>query len=572
MSFCSFSKEFTKNSYTLIENQFITKYMPLSDGFTVKVYLYGLYLCQSGEADFDLTAFAKVLNSSEENVIEAFEFWEDYDVIRILSKLPFAIEYLPIANSLGKPKTVRYDKYSDFNKEIQNKMQSIGKFVSYKESIKYMQFLQENDIEQQAFLLIAQYCIDKKGSAVTQAYIINKAKKFISQSLVTYQQVEKELSGYNIHEKELFNIFTSLNTFKKPEEGDYTLYDKWTNEYSFSLDSIIYAAKTLKHGSMESLDMLLSELYDIGKNEHGEMVAYLSEREILSSITFKIARKLSVKINSPQTYIDEFVEKWYNKGYDEETLCNVAVYCTKVSRNTFVEMDSLIEELYRSGTISNESVNEYLSARNAELKLLVKIKSICNTVRITSSSLSMITVWHQWNFTDSMILEATKRSASTVNPVPYMNKILSDWKRQGIFNEKDIEGAQSLPVQSATTVNPIVKALDDKADRERYYENLKRNAQAVADRYIKQAETNPDYVKTSSEIRSKNIELAKAKVFNKEDVESIQDKLTELKNKNRIILASMNLSEEMLLPKYSCTKCNDSGFLPNGKACDCYNK
>lgn len=46
MSFCSFSKEFNENSYTAVENQFFTKYMPDADGFAVKVYLYGLYLCQ----------------------------------------------------------------------------------------------------------------------------------------------------------------------------------------------------------------------------------------------------------------------------------------------------------------------------------------------------------------------------------------------------------------------------------------------------------------------------------------------------------------------------------------------
>ena len=29
-------------------------------------------------------------------------------------------------------------------------------------------------------------------------------------------------------------------------------------------------------------------------------------------------------------------------------------------------------------------------------------------------------------------------------------------------------------------------------------------------------------------------------------------------------------TEEDLKPKYSCNKCNDTGYLPNGKMCDCY--
>lgn len=43
-----------------------------------------------------------------------------------------------------------------------------------------------------------------------------------------------------------------------------------------------------------------------------------------------------------------------------------------------------------------------------------------------------------------------------------------------------------------------------------------------------------------------------------------------LQAQRRKILFDMNLSEEMLVPRYSCEKCNDTGFLKNGTACKCY--
>lgn len=574
MSFCSFSKEFSENSYTLIENQYITKYMPQSDGFTVKVYLYGLFLCQHPSMELSVASMAKSFNCTEEEIKNAFSFWEDFDLVRILSKDPFVVEFLPVVNALGRPKKIRYDKYADFNKELQNKMQKVGRFVSYNESIKYMNFLQENNIEQEAFLLIAQYCIDKKGSNVTQSYIINKAKKFISQNLLTYQQVEKELSGYNIHEKDILSIFTSLNTFKAPEEGDYTLFDKWTTQYGLSLTAIKTAAKTLKRGSMENLDLLLNQVHEAGKISDDEVSAYLAENELLSNLTFKIARKLSIKIHSPQTYIEEYVEKWYNRGYDEEALCSIAVYCTRISHNTFIEMDSLIEELYRKSIISDENVNQYIADRNAELKILLEIKALCPSVRLGNSPLSMIKTWHDWNFNDAMILEAAKRSSSTVSPIPYMNKILSDWKQQNIFKVEDIPEASptNLLIENRKEVDKRTKALDDKADRERYYADRRRSAQAKADKYIKKAETNPEYVRVSSELSSGNIELARAKVFEPNNVSVINERISRLRNRQREILSSMGMTEEMLIPQYQCKKCNDTGFLPDGKACECYNK
>ena len=45
MSFTAFSKEFTANMFTSVENQFITKYLPQADGDAVRAYLYALYLC-----------------------------------------------------------------------------------------------------------------------------------------------------------------------------------------------------------------------------------------------------------------------------------------------------------------------------------------------------------------------------------------------------------------------------------------------------------------------------------------------------------------------------------------------
>lgn len=70
-------------------------------------------------------------------------------------------------------------------------MSSVGKDVGYAQSVKYMQFLDENEMQPQAFLLIVEYCISKQGEAVSPAYIFNKAKKFIREGLYTYEQVEK---------------------------------------------------------------------------------------------------------------------------------------------------------------------------------------------------------------------------------------------------------------------------------------------------------------------------------------------------------------------------------------------
>lgn len=570
MSFCSYSKEFLTTSFTSVENQFITKYMPQSDGLPVKIYLYGLYLCQSAQ-ELDLKQFSALLKTDEETIQNAFLFWEDYDLVRVLSKNPFTVEYLPVAGAIGRPKKVKYDKYEDFNKEMQNKMQKVGKFVSYHESYRYMSFLQENEMQQEAFLLIVQYCIDKKKEQVTQNYILNKAKKFVSQNLLTFADVEKELSGFHANENELIAVFSALGTFKAPEEGDYTLLDKWTNTYGFSLETIKAVARTFKKGNIDALDKKLTSLYELGKISHNEVTEYLAESELLASLTFTIARKLSVKIFSPETYIEEFVEKWRNFGFEEKSLSTIAVYCAKLSENSFMEMDVLVEELYKQGIVSFEAVSEYLGEKNKDMKTLTKIKSICPNIRLNANSLKMIQTWREWSFTDAMILEAAKRSSGTTNPIAYMNQILAEWKRKYVFSPAEIpELSRGKTEEKKPEWQQKIDSIDFKAERERYYATLRRKAQNKAEENETKARTNPDYERISSELATLNIALAKAKVFEPQNVQPIESKIKILHSERKQILSSFSLTEEDLIPQYSCKKCSDTGFQKDGTPCNCY--
>lgn len=569
MSFCFYSKEFSSNAFTFVENKFITQYLPMADSFAVKAYIYGLYLCQNAHIDFSLSSFARALGVSEEQIKEAFRFWEDYDLVSVVSEDPFSVEYLPVATALGKSRRVNYNSYADFNKELLTKMQRVNKYTTRQESQKYMDFMQENDMDPQTFLLIVEYCISKSGEKVSSAYIINKAKKLIRENIVTYDQVEKELAGFNMHEKELEDIFAALGSTKRhAEEGDYTLYGKWLSDYGFTPAAILCVAGGIKRGDLKTLDEQLSLLKIKGITSDADVKAYTERRKALYDITFNVARKLSVKINSPETYIDEYVSTWLDEGYSEKSLCDIAVYCTKLSANTFIEMDAVIEDLSSKDIITDEKVAEYLLDRAAQLKLLLKIKEICSQVKITSSALTRIKTWRDLGLSDKMILEAARRSVSVNSPLPYMNKILSDWKDKGF---KSVEEINESPRPAAGySVVSAVQAIDDRSRRERFYAERRRKSQAIADRYIKKAETNPEYVKVSSEIASAKIEFAKAAVFDRENAAAIEKKLSSLKKRQSEILSSMGIKEAFLSPVPFCKKCSDTGFLPDGKACDCY--
>lgn len=66
------------------------------------------------------------------------------------------------------------------------------------------------------------------------------------------------------------------------------------------------------------------------------------------------------------------------------------------------------------------------------------------------------------------------------------------------------------------------------------------------------------------------IALAKAEVFDPEKLPALKEKKAVLTKERKEILKELGITERQLQPQYQCKKCSDTGFLPNGAACDCY--
>lgn len=573
MAFCSFSKDCDGNSYVTVENKFITKYLPEADGFAVKVYLYGLYLCKNADSDFSLKSMAEVLKTSEEKIADAFAFWEDYDLVEIISKSPFAVQYLPVKSALGRPKKVRYEQYADFNKELQRKMQRVGKFVSSGDYLKYMRFLEETSIQPQALLLIAEYCINKQGDTVSPSYIFNKAKKLIGGGALTYEQVERELSAYNAHEGDLIAVFVALGlsgaTQRVPNESEYSLYRKWTETLLFSKECVLAAAKRLKRGTMNVLDITLEELYERGLKDAKSISEFLQARESMANLTFRVARKLGVKVSNPTPYIEEYIEKWCSLGFEDAALLDIALFCLKNGQGSFEEMHVLVEKLAERGAVTKESVKASLQEKNGDLKLFAKIQEVCGAIRKTATNLALVKTWREWGFSEAMILEAARRSCSSASPIPYMNKILSEWKETNVFELKNIPSSGGS-ARGTFGGNVAVDAANAKADRERYYALLREKAQTRADKYLAKANKNARFKEISAELSKMEIALAKAEVFEPKNLPTLTEKKQSLLNERKGILSALGMQESDLTPQFTCKKCSDTGFLPSGIACDCY--
>ncbi len=567
MSFCTYSGEITANMFTSVENQFIVKYLPQADGDAVRVYLYGLYLCQCAQ-DFDAESTSKLLRIPTERLREIFVFWEECDLVQILSKDPLFVQYLPVNNAVGKPKTIRPEKYADFNRALYKILQSSGKDFKPYEMQRIFEFLEKEPMEQQAFLLVAEYCARKSGSALSCNHILNKAQKLCAEHIYTYEQAESYFSDYNVHEKDLAHIFTLLGIYKKPREEDYAYLEKWLSRGA-ELKAVFAAAEHLKKGTLQTLDVIMEELFEKDCATEETAHEYLARRAEVTEVVFKVARKLGIKVQNPRPYADEYCEKWLERGYDAESLSLLATVFMRMGYG-FAEMDAALDSLYRDGIVEEQGVRAYCAARDGEMKLLQRIQNECGVVKKTQSTLDMIAAWRGWNFSDEMIVEAAKRSGNASHPISYMNKLLSEWKRAGAFVLSDIpEKAPSAPAVTAYKSEAAIAA-DKRTERERFYAARRQAALSAAEAAREKAERDETFKSADAACRKNEIELARAEVYSPEKAETLRKLLQDAKAARKNALARLGLSDEDFAPKFACAKCSDTGYLPNGKACDCY--
>ena len=571
MSFSAYSKEFTANMYTTVENKFITRYLPQADGDAVRAYLYGLYLCGVKD-DFDAHAMAKLLKIEYTRLLEIFAFWEECDLVRVLSREPLFVEYLPVSSSAGRPKPLKAEKYSQFNRELLKQLQKAGKDFKPYEHQRILEFLENYPMEPQAFLLISEYCARKDGDKLSSQHILNKAKKLCEEHKYTFEQVERELLDFNENERELSRIYSILGIYKKPQESDYPYLERW-REAGVAENAVYAAANALKKGTVKTLDALIFELIEKGALSEKDAKEYLLKREKAAELVFAVARKLGIKVQNPRAYIEEYAEKWLERGYDENSLVKLASFCFKMGYD-FEGMDGVVNSLYESGIVDEGGVSSYLSAREKELKLLESIQSVCGVIKKTMNALDMAAAWRSWEFSDKMILEAAKRAAGANAPLSYMNKLLSEWKRTGVKEVSQIperpakqqEGAQGKPVFK--TEKDI--AADLRSEREHYYAVLRQKAQERAEQNRRKAGSDVQFAEADAAIKRGEIELARAEVFSPERADMIRRELKVWQEKRKAALACLSLSEESLMPEYKCKKCSDTGFLPDGRACSCY--
>ena len=460
MAFCKYSTEYVASSKTEVDNIFMDSFLPFADPVSVKVYLYGLYKCSSPSSfDNSLESFAKTLNMSEDEVVGAFEYWQEQGLVQVLKTSPIEVRYIPLKNVITSNKLYKPEKYCLFNSQAQEIFEG-KREISKTEYGEYYDFLERYHMEQEALLMIMKYCVDSKKSAVGYNYILTVAKNWASEGITTALQVEERLSSFKEKSDLISELFKAVGIKRNAYIEERELLDKWLSDYGFDMGTLVYIAKKIKKYTsfnLDKLDQIATKYYQMKLMTIPAIEEFENQKKALYDLAKDINKTLGLYYESLESVVENYVVKWLNLGYEKEVLLEIASYCFKKSIRTLEGMDKTVGKLYKLGIISMQALSQYLDSilkTNQKIEKLLQSLSIARHVNYIDRE-NYETWTNEWNMPENLIEYGATLAKGKDNPMRYLSRVLADWHSKGISSIE--EAKNNLPAENTIKPAPMLQ-------------------------------------------------------------------------------------------------------------------
>lgn len=434
MGLCRMSDEGVKKGCIVLDNKFVTDYMPDADEIQTKVYLYGLYQCSMPDTpDNSAANFCNVLSVTKKQLEDAFEYWKNQGLVTVVCEDPLEVRYNPVRGLEEKIRYYKPSKYEEFNAQLKEIFP--GRDFTPQDYLKYYDFIESTHIPPEVMLMIARYCVNFKGFDVREKYVLTVAASWYESGVRTVQDAEDMISEQESSTEAMRMIAKALG--KKSEIGidDRQLYIKWTKSWGFDLGGILFAAKLCKkRGGTERLDKILDDFFTHNCLTVTDMQSYNDERQNMYDLAKEATRIIGVRYENLDTVVSHYICVWLSQGFDNKAIILVAEYCFENSIRSLSGMNMMISRFYKQGCVTVDSINEYIGQLvQREKKIKSILEATASSRMVTQSDRDAYTLWTDWGFDDEVILYCASLAQGKPQATGYITKLLTRCKEAKAF-------------------------------------------------------------------------------------------------------------------------------------------
>ena len=477
MAFCEFSSEIISSTTTQIDNLFLSDFLPNANGDYVKVYLYGLYKCQSGK-DNDLDSFARSLDMDKEDVISIFYYWQELGLVNVINVEPIMVRYLPVKNAIYKMKKYNVDKYTAFNISAQELIGS--KMLTPRELEEFYYLIENLHIEKEALLKIIDYCVGLKGKNVSVSYIVAVAKNWVYDGVRTSEDVDNRLVEQERVSGDIVLVLKAMGIKRQATTDEYQMYLDWTKDMDIPLDLITHVAKKTKSKTFSKLNENIMKCYSNRLLSIKEVDEYLAQNEEMLSLAKVVVKNLGLWYDNLENVVDTYIHSWLSMGFEKDAIISLSNYAFRSNVRTLDGLNNNINNMYKLGLLTVASLDNYMQdiVKNDGV-IGNMLKELGIERGVIALDRNMYKSWlYDWHLSQELIDYAVELSKGKYMAMQYLNRILSEYHSNKIASLDDAKkyklsfGAGSSSTKSISTTKTAKKREYSKKELDSLFDNL----------------------------------------------------------------------------------------------------
>ncbi len=342
-------RNYPQDTTTVLDNEFIDKYMAQANGEYVKVYLLLQRHMNRSTELLSVAEMADRLECTEKDVTRALKYWKKQGLLDYEETSHQEIkEALPLTSSIPEetkdelvkkpelqtnPKAeveknnnaiLNYrsrDNQAILKERLYVAEQYLEKTLSPKEIDTIAYFLEKLNLSEDLIDYLIESCVEAGHKSMR--YIEKVALSWHEQGIKTVKQAKSSAQIYNTACYSVLNAYGIKN--RAPVDAEITFIRKWTQEYAFSLDIILEACKrtmqTIHNPSFEYTDSILKKWFN--KKVRSLKDVESLDTEYLKSKSKQANEKKEAALSAKKTVktkFNNFDEREYNMSDLERRL------------------------------------------------------------------------------------------------------------------------------------------------------------------------------------------------------------------------------------------------------------
>ncbi|MGN0422148.1 MAG: DnaD domain protein [Lachnospiraceae bacterium] len=314
---------YAQGNTTVLENEFIDRYMIKANGEYVKVYLLLLRHLNEASGMLSISEIADILECTEKDVLRALKYWknqglldycdrtEEHNAETDRSKAETSAHSAAATmtasgtgtisdnDSAAVPNIQQYrsrKERKEFKELLFVAEQYLGKTLSAVDIDTITYFFDTLHMSAELIEYLIEYCVENGHKSMH--YIQKVALSWNEQKITTVSDAKASTVMYNK------NCYSVLNAYgikgRAPAASEITYIKKWNEEYGFTLDIILEACNrtmnTIHQPNFEYTDTIL-------KNWRSKNVHYLKDIEALDADYLRSKDQKKAQVTKPDKHI-----------------------------------------------------------------------------------------------------------------------------------------------------------------------------------------------------------------------------------------------------------------------------